>query len=452
MVSVLLSRLNPDARRIDGKGGDGGRDVQIVRGQDSRITDAFELKSFTGRMTPSRRKQVANSLERAATLEPARWTLVVPIDPTPKEEIWFRQLGTGYCFPTEWFGKTWLDEKMSAFPDIRRYFVEGAKDEVLQLLRELREEQARVTDVPDAVGRLRTLHERLNEIDPYYRYEISTGTTPVESWPKDVVFSVSFGDVRVDCYPKYSGAVKDRPVTIKVNFIVYPDNDVVQNALDYGLWESTQSQLLGRVTVDAPSGLGVSFTEAEIDILPTSTRLVEPVTLALKVLDGDKLRASLPVNLTEQTKGRRGSIIAGTDSTGWLQTRLKLDVVAEELEAKFWLNPNPAMPAALLPLFRWLGACQPPHYLAIHWPGGSEVRCEIPTPFFVEESLAKVVESLAYLQNHSGIYWEMPLSLTSEAVWDIVTAADLLKGETIDFAWESINLSLNQWARGWRNW
>ena len=45
MVSVLLSRLHPDAQRIDGKGGDGGRDVQIVGGQNSPIiVDAFELE------------------------------------------------------------------------------------------------------------------------------------------------------------------------------------------------------------------------------------------------------------------------------------------------------------------------------------------------------------------------------------------------------------------------
>ena len=43
MVSVLLSRLHPNAQRIDGKGGDGGRDVHLVRGQDGQITDAFEL-------------------------------------------------------------------------------------------------------------------------------------------------------------------------------------------------------------------------------------------------------------------------------------------------------------------------------------------------------------------------------------------------------------------------
>ena len=83
MVSVLLIRLHPTGQRIDGKGGDDGRDVQIVGGKDGLITVAFELKSFTGRMTPSRKKQVERSLDRAAALRPARWTLVVPIDPTP---------------------------------------------------------------------------------------------------------------------------------------------------------------------------------------------------------------------------------------------------------------------------------------------------------------------------------------------------------------------------------
>lgn len=87
MVSVLLNRLHPNAQRIDGKGGDGGRDVQIACGQDGQVIEAFELKSFTGRMNSSRRKQVARSLKRAATLAPSRWSLVVPIDPTPGGEL-----------------------------------------------------------------------------------------------------------------------------------------------------------------------------------------------------------------------------------------------------------------------------------------------------------------------------------------------------------------------------
>ena len=55
-----------------------------------QITDAFELKSFTGRITLGRRKQVERSIKRTAALGSARWTLVVPVDPTPAEEKWVR--------------------------------------------------------------------------------------------------------------------------------------------------------------------------------------------------------------------------------------------------------------------------------------------------------------------------------------------------------------------------
>ncbi len=109
IVSVLLSRLHLEAQRIDGKGGDGGQDVQIIHGQNNQIVHAFELKSFTGRIGKTRPRQAVCSLKRAVGLKPARWTLVVPIDPTPAEDEWFRGLGKSYCFPIQWLGKTWLD-------------------------------------------------------------------------------------------------------------------------------------------------------------------------------------------------------------------------------------------------------------------------------------------------------------------------------------------------------
>ena len=61
MVSVLVSRLHPDAQRIDGKGGDGGRDVQIVRGQDNRLTDALRAHRRLG----------ASPLKRMADQQPS---------------------------------------------------------------------------------------------------------------------------------------------------------------------------------------------------------------------------------------------------------------------------------------------------------------------------------------------------------------------------------------------
>lgn len=445
MVSVLLSRLHPDARRIDGSGGDGGRDVQIVRSQDQQIIDAFELKSFTGRMTPTRRKQAARSLSRAAALGPPRWTLVVPIDPTPGEERWFHQLRQAYSFPIRWFGKTWLDEKMSSFPDIRRYFIEGASEEVVRLLRELQNEQAIVTDVPDAVARVRTLRERLNEIDPHYRYEISTGTSSANNWPMDVVIAVSFADVRVDVYPKYEGAVKDRPITINIEVLVGPDNEVVQNALDYGLDVKIPPELVGSVVVDAPSGLGGNFANSEIDLFSTNQGLREAITVVLEIMEDDKLLASCPIHLNKQTTGLRGTVLSGTDSSGWLRTRITFNFTTREFTIKFRLAPKPILPSSLVPLCRWLVALHPPHDLAIRWPGVPEIRSPARVPSLVGEGFCQVVEALAYLQDTSGIYREVLPSSIPEEGEEIVRAATLLKGESIDFTWESFSLSLNRW-------
>ena len=370
----------------------------------------------------------------------------MPIDPTPAELEWFHQLGTGHYFPITWFGKTWLDEKMSAFPDIRRYFVDGAEAEVVRLLLELQKEQAAVTDVPDVVGRLRLLRQRLNEIDPHYSYQIATETIGANGWPSDVAFSVRFRDVRVDVYPKYPGAVKDRPISIHVMVAVGPDDLVIHDALGYGLEATIPHRMINSVTIDAPSGLGGSFIGGELNVSLINTKLDEPVTLAIDIMDGGKLIASCPVHLTEQTGGFKGSIFTGTDSIGWLETRLTVNVEDEEIEVEFWLNPRPAMPAALIPLFRWLDAWQTFRCLKIHWPSGFEILGEISRPFLEDEGLSRVVGALAYLQDRRGKYWDMPPFLSNEEGREIVSAAALLKGESIDLKWQSFNLSLDQWG------
>lgn len=446
MVSVLIGRLHADAQRIDGSGGDGGRDIQIINDQDNSISEVFQLKSFTGRMGSSQRKQVADSLKRVAALQLAQWVMVVPIDPTPGEDEWFRDLGKDYSFPTRWFGKTWLDEKMSAFPDIQRYFLEGAEHEVIRLLRDIGNEKALVADAHDAVERVHRIRERLNKIDPHYRYELSTGPSAANSRPVDVVLSVGFGDVRVDIYPKYLGAFKDRPITITASVVGSPEFGEIQKALDYGLGATIPPHLISRLVVDAPAGLGGSFTGYEIDFLPTNITLDDQVTLTLDLVDGDKLLVSCPIRLTEQTRGFRGSILTGTDNSGWLETHLTVNVAARKFGVEFKLAPKSVLPSTLLPLCRWLCALQPTHNLIIRWPNGPEMRSEVRASFSLGERLGRVIEAFAYLQEHSGIYWEISPSLIDEDEEEVVMAAALLKGKSIDLTWASLNLGLDHWG------
>ena len=126
--------------------------------------------------------------------------------------------------------------------------------------------------------------------------------------------------------------------------------------------------------------------------------------------------------------------------------RLTLDAAAHEMRVNFWLTPKPVMPAGLVPLFRWLRACRPPHVLVISLPDGPEIRDEIRTSHLIDDDLGRIVEDLAFLQSVSGLYWEMPSSLTAEEWEAIVTTATLLRGDSIPLTWDSINMTLDHWS------
>ena len=145
MLSVRRSRRSC-GRRVDGSGGDGGRDCYF---SDENGTDVYELKSFLGRMNDVRRQQVARSLQRALRGSPRTWSLVVPIDATPKEQEWFDSLASATTTTLTWLDKTWLEEQLAAHPDIGRYFA-GASEEIVQILKDIAREDALPSD---AVGR-----------------------------------------------------------------------------------------------------------------------------------------------------------------------------------------------------------------------------------------------------------------------------------------------------------
>lgn len=95
---MLVNHLHPNrAKRIDGTGGDDGRDVQV------RLDDglhAKEIKSFTRRLTASERRQIKESLSRASALDVE--------------------------FPISWRGRTCLDTQLARRPFIQRYYLGDA--------------------------------------------------------------------------------------------------------------------------------------------------------------------------------------------------------------------------------------------------------------------------------------------------------------------------------------
>jgi Phage integrase family len=243
MISVLLSRIR-QTRRVDGSGGDGGRDCYF---SDENGTDVYELKSFLGRMNDVRRQQVTRSLQRALKGSPRIWSLVVPIDATPKEQEWFDSLASATTTTLTWLDKTWLEQQLAAHPDIGRYFA-GASDEVIQILKDIAREDALPSDAAGVAMRMSATVARLNEIDPYYTFD----------------FTIAEDRTVVSCRPRYPDALRDRPISfsaqLKLDDATPPGlRAAIDDFMLYGSAVQIPAENIGGLSIDMPGGLGSQF-------------------------------------------------------------------------------------------------------------------------------------------------------------------------------------------------
>lgn len=434
MVSVLLSHLHPTAQRIDGSGGDGGRDVQL---RASDRLDIFQLKSFTGRMTKGRRRQVLRSLKRAAALEPDSWTLVVPIDFNPSEEEWFESLRKDFAFPLDWKGLTWLDAQMAARPFIARYFQEGAAEEVVNLMLQMREEEAALQGgVPQALERLTTLLARVNELDPYYEFDLATQ-----------------GDMRiVTVRPRYPQAVFDRPIRFSFR-LAFPETEAGQEAkrrfqrfVDFGSPVELEPPYVESVTIDAPAGLGGDFS-ALTHLRLGAADLQQPVELTVRfaaVSPQGETIAELPVTFNQRTRGARGAILTGTDRTGTLRITLEIDLVTGRvnIDLNFYTGES-TFPEDVVRVLDLLAALRPPNRLvacddATGIPFGDPAPA--PEGGLLEENYPAVIGGLARIQRETRVRFPIPAILNKPDLEAMDRALHLLDGNSIAGTWTDLTV------------
>jgi hypothetical protein len=292
MISVLLSRIRL-TRRVDGSGGDGGRDCYF---SDESGTDAYELKSFLGRMNGVRRQQVVRSLQRTLERSPRTWSLVVPIDATPREQEWFDSLASGTSTRLTWLGKTWLEEQLAAHPDIGRYFA-GASEEVVQILKAIAREDALPSDAAGVAMCMTGMVTRLNEIDPYYTFD----------------FAIAEGRTVISCRPLYPDALRDRPISfsaqLKLDDATPPSlRAAIDDFVLYGSPVQIPAENVGRLSIDMPGGLGDQFAGGGItlDRKIAAADVAEAKYLVLRVPPAPPISHVLTMDIPSRSIGPAG--------------------------------------------------------------------------------------------------------------------------------------------------
>lgn len=436
MGAVLLSRIR-QTHRVDGSGGDGGRDCYF---SDDNGTDAYELKSFTGRMDHGRRQQVARSLRRALAKSPRTWSLVVPIDGTPQEQEWFESLAPGPTTKLTWLGKTWLEDQLAAHPDIGRYFA-GASDEVVQILRDIAREDALPSDAPSVAMRMTGMVTRLNEIDPYYGFD----------------FTIAEGRTVVSCRPRYPDALRDRPISfsaqLKLDEATPPAlRAAIDDFMLYGSPVQIPPENINGLSVDAPGGLGSQFTGGgmALDGSVAAADAVEAKYLVLRIPPDPPVRHVLTMEVPHRSKGPAGGFrLQARDRAGLLTLDMRINPSASAYSAQLSYHyndqvlPKDAVPVlalcnALAAGERMAIATLDGHTLALgsgpfnqlNWPDG--------------EGYLRCARQLADIQELAGAFFPLPIAFEPEDQRWMDYASKLLHGEDVQVTWPGSTAQCNR--------
>jgi hypothetical protein len=420
IVSTLLSTLHPDSERIDGAGGDGGRDHQW------RTDDRLELwqsRYYLRRLSESqtRKRHITESLVAAAAHQPDSWTLVTPMVPNPEERAWFDGLKSSYPFPLVWRGGDWLEARLAEHPSIVRHFM-GANDEYVALLRELQQEQEALIDgLPAALPRIEQLAAKVYDSNPFYKVDYTVRDGKVDSW---------------SLRPKYPGAETDSPVAITFNVVAgRADAALVESmraAFDWGDSVALPASHVRDVVITGPPGFAGTYNQADIAISPAEEAVDLSLRLVIQGPDGQHL-AALPARLSIRRWGSRGVTLHGSDVTGVINTQVRLDLTA----SRFSLTLNaswsrPLLPGAALPVLRFMHLASPPNTLSLKLGESLNIPpVAVPGGMAVSEESVRMVEDLDRLQAAAGEPFPVPRELTIEDRREIRRARRLLDGQRV---------------------
>jgi hypothetical protein len=440
LITALLTELYPHGRRIDGRGGDGGRDYEVpVDGGWHR----FEVKSWSEQFGKSQKQQLKASLQTTLRANPVRVTVVVPLDETPGMVAWLDRQQATTSVPLEWWGRTWLETHLAARPHLVRAFARTSLERTLERLAEYHAEQAVLPNgVPDAIERFQRLLALADETDEHYRFRVEAEQ----------------GQTIVSIIPRTERSLEQHPITVSAEF-AFPADDphaaevraALARSFDFGDPVTVPPEYVAAVRTTLPAGLGKELASgATIAMGPTETIPWDREGRAILVDATGRTLQHLPVRFTSVWGGQRGVVIDVEDPTGCLRVRFRAPKGAGRGEAKVRLAVDrPVIPADLLSPLRFFEALRTAARLRL-WAGTQELFSIRMTPVGELPSASLgLMEALARLQEHTSVLFPMPTELTVQEAEAIFVADTLLRDGQVVAHGGSTNVLLTRGRARW---
>ncbi|EDX22846.1 conserved hypothetical protein [Streptomyces sp. Mg1] len=162
--------------------------------------------------------------------------------------------------------------------------------------------------------------------------------------------------------------------------------------------------------------------------------------------------ASLPLELTERTRGISGGTLKGQDLTGFIHVRMRVDRrnATGSLTLSF-TSPETCLPQAIVPALRFMSRARlgQTMQLTIHGSSENPLTAPITRPLTPDgwdadeaEVWAEVLSDLAMLQNMTGQFFPLPADFTRRDARQVKETLALLRGEKVELNVRTVSVSV----------
>ncbi|MCV7031020.1 restriction endonuclease [Mycobacterium sherrisii] len=465
--ALILTTVNPRAVRITPSRGDKGVDILAPVGDKF---DVYQVKRYTRPFAKSsnEEKSIIDSWNRFVTeflptYPIRRWNLVMPWNPTTERHDWMmNELTAGMEIERDWLGRGSLDVWTAQNQPLFEYFFGNGRDRMMALLSSA---LSAAREIPKATGeplldavlaREVELGRQLDEVDPFYRYEIAIRKGRLTESVLDQASSidpdaalVTFREIddgfyqQVSIYPKCREAARLRPISTTFSVDSAADDETLRAAHDmlaYGA-EPDRPIPVKVVRSEGPPGAEAVNGPALLYVI----NMDQPAHPDLELRLGERCLAFTNIVVT---RGFNGVQVSGDAQGGVFKVVITFHDGGKTREiAVETTSIGAKLPHTVIPGLEFLREWTGGESAVLALPYGKELLDFGPLPdanSFHEQAndWLKVAKDLIKLQPKSSTQLLMPSSLTGGEARAIAEAARLLGGEIIESDWSGFEFQL----------
>lgn len=412
------------AQAIDGRGGDGGIDIDVRDETTGELVEILQLKWFREGFSSNfrkRRDQIRSSFESAMKLAPPVWTLVVPANITIQERQVVSAMRGGRPVTIRFIGATELNLLLADYPEVHDW---ATRDAAMGALALVGRESAALSRPGDLATETARLARRADSSSAY--------------WGRGITFQS--GRYIETLYPKRPDASEREPLSVVLSTAFGPDDSELQakfeDTLAYGPIEplTLPSSVVQAFSKVGPEWFAEEHGPGEFHIRPGESSLVEDDLKLVSKNRAGRALATLRGRVVTTVTGATGGALECQFPGGLRQV---------------WRFPDDLMQPALVTM-----RCEPQGYSAhevkrafsfLNSLGSAETvemtanghTSSLSCPEFTSSSapssaVHELIDDLAYLESQLNIEFGFPTSLPGghERVW-IRVVRRMLEGRSV---------------------